>query len=81
MTFGDVTARLPDLPDLSQLRDAPERVLRAVGLERRTSAATMPSVWLAFGLGVALGAAIAVLLRATEQLESAEAEAEELQAH
>jgi hypothetical protein len=78
MTLGDVTARLPDLSDV---RDAPDRVLRTLGLERRTSVATAPSVWLAFGLGIAIGVGLAVLLRARDGLEIAEPEEEELQAH
>jgi hypothetical protein len=78
MTLGDVTARLPDL---AELRDAPDRVLRAVGLERRadTRMVVAPSTWLAFGLGVALGVSLAMLLRATDELESAEPEEEERQ--
>ena len=75
MNLRDVTARIPDLPDIT---DTPDRVLRAVGLARRADHRIgAPSAWLAFGLGLALGIGLGLLLQATDELERAE-EAQDL---
>ena len=75
MNVSDVTARIPDT---SELRAAPERILRALGLERRSASPVgAPSVWLAFGLGIAVGVGLGLLLRATDELEGAGREADD----
>jgi hypothetical protein len=76
MNMSDVTARIPDLADL---RNAPDGILRAVGLERRRdSHLGAPSAWLAFGLGVALGVGLGLLLGAIDEHDVAEGEADDL---